>query len=932
MLTNRFLGVTGLAALASLFLPLAYGGTTPKNLANGLYEIVEQNRTAPGAARSLVLRPTVSSGIRQKMLWDETGKVMVDIHLDGSKAFAELSSLLRNDSQVEVTAEEPNYQSGVIEGYVTPEAAARIASSPGVRSLSAVLKPIHYVGLVTTQGVHQHEVDKLPAKYDGSGISVGVLSDSYNTSNNSIKAETDISTGDLPGPGNPLGNTTPVTVLEDFPDGTDEGRAMLQIVHDIAPKAKLAFATADDGEVGFANNIKRLKDEFNADVIIDDVFYFDEPLFQDGIIAQAVDYVAAKGVAYFSSAGNQSPTEAYASKLRRIPFDPSNPSAVAKNTNLDLSQVDPSLYIGGFHNFRQGGQDIAQTVHLATGDAFTLQWNDGYQTTTPNNIQQLFSSTGALTTPTSAPEFTFSNPKAGDQVRVDVFGTGSTPNLDVVLQLIDPNGQILATQDTGTGETMFSFLPTAGNYTVRVTGFQGAEGQFTIKVNETDGKPLVGTDLNLLIFDEAGNFLGALADNNLSTNRPVEVGVWPLPTGNYQFVISYGNVPAGPQTADQVRYVFLNPADSYVVEYVSVNTPSTGGHSCARGANGVGAYSPFRPYIPEDYSAHGPETIYFDGAGNRLSEPEVRLKPDISAMDGGNTTFFVSDTSRDDDTFPNFFGTSASAPHAGGIAALVLQSHGGPGSLKPTALRAILQQSAFPHDLDPYQSTAIAIGRSGIVLATVLGDDEFSSQIDTNQFTIGSLGFSPIHSLTIDLHNANPTGGNIYHPYPGEVFDTRPPITEFEGVGLNGGFPFTVSPTTGIPASVVSAAYGDQAPAPSVPGQFFKLALTFQPRTFNFGSILRFGIDRDEWHSAFAPLPTGTGGGNSRNGGSADLLGGGAVIPGGNILLGGATIEGTFEDGSRFSGRFVNLIGHGYSPLDGWGFINAQAAVLRTRP
>jgi hypothetical protein len=52
-----------------------------------------------------------------------------------------------------------------------------------------------------------------------------VLSDSFNTSGGSITAETDISTGDLPGPGNPLGNTTPVTVLEDFPGGTDEGRA-----------------------------------------------------------------------------------------------------------------------------------------------------------------------------------------------------------------------------------------------------------------------------------------------------------------------------------------------------------------------------------------------------------------------------------------------------------------------------------------------------------------------------------------------------------------------------------------------------------------------------------------------------------------------------------------------------------------------------------
>src|SRR6202012_646398 len=101
-----------------------------------------------------------------------------------------------------------------------------------------------------------------------------------------------------------------VTVLQDFPGGTDEGRAMAQVVYKMAPRANIAFATADFGELGFANNIRALAgipgftymgQTFKADAICDDVGYFDEPFFQDGPIAQAVDDASAFGATYFSS-------------------------------------------------------------------------------------------------------------------------------------------------------------------------------------------------------------------------------------------------------------------------------------------------------------------------------------------------------------------------------------------------------------------------------------------------------------------------------------------------------------------------------------------------------------------------------------------------------------------------------------------------------
>lgn len=142
---------------------------------------------------------------------------------------------------------------------------------------------------------------------DGSGTTVGILSDSFARATNAPSRTADIATGDLPGPANPCGFTTPTGVLIDSPTNqvSDEGRAMAQIVHDIAPGAGLSFATAYLGLESFADQIRALKAD-GADVIVDDISYFAEPFFQDGPISKAVNDVTAgpTGAPYFSSAGN----------------------------------------------------------------------------------------------------------------------------------------------------------------------------------------------------------------------------------------------------------------------------------------------------------------------------------------------------------------------------------------------------------------------------------------------------------------------------------------------------------------------------------------------------------------------------------------------------------------------------------------------------
>jgi hypothetical protein len=144
--------------------------------------------------------------------------------------------------------------------------------------------------LDTSEGDVAHRADQLRTTFgiDGTGVSVGVLSDGVD-SLASLQA-----TGDLP---------ALVTVLPGQAGKGDEGSAMLEIVHDLAPGAALLFATAFNGQASFAQNILDLRSA-GADIIVDDVGYFAEAVFQDDDVAAAVDGVVEDGALYFSSAGN----------------------------------------------------------------------------------------------------------------------------------------------------------------------------------------------------------------------------------------------------------------------------------------------------------------------------------------------------------------------------------------------------------------------------------------------------------------------------------------------------------------------------------------------------------------------------------------------------------------------------------------------------
>lgn len=261
---------------------------------------------------------------------------------------------LQNNGMV-IQSSDPTYS--VINGNVPMLNLEAIARSSLVGSMRIIERPIVNAvqtvgdGAQTNVGSVQSQADlgqngpsaRSTFAVTGAGVKVGVLSDSVSRFQGGL-ADSQASN-----------NLGAVQVIQDGPTGsTDEGRAMLELVKDIAPGSPLAFATAFvGGQTGFANNIDALRTA-GAKVIVDDITYFAEPMFQPGVIDLAIKRAVDANIPYFSSAGNSG------------------------TNGLELP-VTGTWNVGTNYDFLAGtGVDTKLRVTISSSTIFAFQWDDPY--------------------------------------------------------------------------------------------------------------------------------------------------------------------------------------------------------------------------------------------------------------------------------------------------------------------------------------------------------------------------------------------------------------------------------------------------------------------------------------------------------------------------------------------------------------------------
>jgi len=234
---------------------------------------------------------------------DEQGRLNVQISLfkDAGKSTLEalMEDLKRNDVEIlgsYYPSTDVNWYPEI--GCMVPYAEVReISKDERIANINVSPAPVLRPGTAITEGDGQLNAFTARAVHDvdGSGVMIGVISDGIQGFQNSQNSE------DLPS--YPQFSYLPG---HDAIAGS-EGRAMCEIVYDLAPGASIKFGSFDYGTHDPTQMISTIGDleAAGCKVIVDDIGWMQDPWFEDGALAQEItNYINYDNITYISAAGN----------------------------------------------------------------------------------------------------------------------------------------------------------------------------------------------------------------------------------------------------------------------------------------------------------------------------------------------------------------------------------------------------------------------------------------------------------------------------------------------------------------------------------------------------------------------------------------------------------------------------------------------------
>ena len=181
---------------------------------------------------------------------------------------------------------------------------------------------------------------------------------------------------------------------------------------------------------------------------------------------------------------------------------------------------------------------------------------------------------------------------------------------------------------------------------------------------------------------------------------------------------------------------------------VSTGSGNIYGHELLTGQNSVGAVNyantpafGVSTVVPTSFSSVGPGTILYDSQGNPITATSAN-EPEFAAAQGSDTGVAG---------FAPFNGTSAAAPNAGAVAALVLSANP---TISTTQITSILKQSAIPVTTTLDVSGAGLIqARAAVEIGAAAGGDRWTVAAggDWNDAASWSTGAAPTSAQAASL-------------------------------------------------------------------------------------------------------------------------------------------------------------------------------------